>query len=61
MIILSIFLALLVVATCTAVIIIFFKRLHRIEEELWGEKQREAADTAASEYERQHEEESKNE
>ena len=48
-ILLSLFLVFLVVGTCSAVMIRFFKRLRRIEDELWGQKRREAIETAAAE------------
>ncbi|HAS81280.1 MAG TPA: hypothetical protein DCS43_01025 [Verrucomicrobia bacterium] len=40
-------LALVVIATMTGVLYGFFRRLRRIETELWGEKQREAVQAAA--------------
>lgn len=49
MIFISLFLIVLVAGSCTAVMYLFFKRLRRIEQELWGQKAREAADTAATE------------
>ncbi len=42
----ALILVVLVVASCTGVIMVFFRRLRRIETELWGAKQREADETA---------------
>lgn len=41
-------LSLLVVLTSSGVLFWFFRRLRRIEWELWGEKRREAAETAST-------------
>ena len=41
-------LALVVVATTSGVLYWFFRRLRRIEEELWGAKRQEAFETALS-------------
>lgn len=49
MILLSLFLILLVAGSSTAVMIIFFRRLKNIEEELWGLKEKEAIQTASKE------------
>lgn len=46
MIWISLILVVVVIASCSAVMRLFFRRLKRIETELWGAKQREADETA---------------
>jgi len=46
MIAIMILLVLTVIATAVGVLYWFFRRLRRIEEELWGAKRIEAAETA---------------
>ncbi len=48
---LMLLLSLAVVVTTGAVLALFFRRLKRIEEDLWGEKRKEAADTALADSE----------
>ncbi len=46
MIWISLILVLVVAASCYGVMLLFFRRLRNIEQELWGAKQREADETA---------------
>ncbi len=48
MIAIMLILVLAVIGTAASVLYWFFRRLKRIETELWGDKRREATDTAQS-------------